>query len=208
MPNSENASQTHPDPRRARRRLRSARTRILLAGALLALLGVGALSGPRSLRRPDAEPHRAMVLVAFGRECEPVVREALQQAERSVDVAIFTFTRKSIAEALIHAASQGARVRMKIDAEQAAFEYTKVLLERMAAAGIRIERITMPEGRHMHHKFAIVDRRQVITGSFNWTRRASLENWENAVLIHSKPIAARFQEQWEQVGSKEEAEAE
>ena len=40
----------------------------------------------------------------------------------------------------------------------------------------------------MHHKYALVDCRVLLTGSFNWTRAASRGNVEN-VLVTSEPQA-------------------
>ena len=34
----------------------------------------------------------------------------------------------------------------------------------------------------MHHKFAIIDSRILLNGSFNWTERAVSENCENLVI--------------------------
>src|SRR5258706_3026782 len=35
----------------------------------------------------------------------------------------------------------------------------------------------------MHHKFAVFDRKKVVTGSFNWTPGAEHANYESALLI-------------------------
>ncbi len=150
----------------------------------------------------------AKVRVAFGRECEALVIDALGNAKKSVDIAIYSFARKRIADALRRCARRRVAVRMKMDAEQAKFKYTRELIRKMKQEGIRIETITMPAGQHMHHKFAIIDRKLIITGSFNWTRQASQENWENAVTIQSRKIAKRFRREWNKVGSRDADDAE
>lgn len=144
----------------------------------------------------------ARVEAAFGAECEVKLIEALQGARSSISVAIFSFARKRIAQALLHAKGRGVKVRVKVDAEQAKFEYTEELLAKMKKAGIPVTYITMPEGKHMHHKFAVVDKRRVVTGSFNWTRSATEENWENVVVIESKKIAKCYAAEWEAIGAK------
>jgi cardiolipin hydrolase len=54
----------------------------------------------------------------------------------------------------------------------------------------------------MHDKFAIIDKRLVITGSFNWTVQAVLNNQENLLFISEPSIANRylfeFNKLWEQ----------
>lgn len=41
---------------------------------------------------------------------------------------------------------------------------------------------------HMHHKFAIVDGRLLINGSFNWTRQAVLYNQENCIITDNPQL--------------------
>lgn len=54
----------------------------------------------------------------------------------------------------------------------------------------------------MHHKFAIVDRRMVITGSLNWTTQAIQNNLENVLVLEDaeyvKPFLEEFERIWEQ----------
>jgi hypothetical protein len=48
----------------------------------------------------------------------------------------------------------------------------------------------------MHHKFAIIDRKVVVTGSFNWTRKANKSNFENIVIHHDNDLAADYLEEF------------
>ena len=36
----------------------------------------------------------------------------------------------------------------------------------------------------MHHKFAIIDGKNLITGSFNWTMQAAMGNYENVLITN------------------------
>ena len=44
----------------------------------------------------------------------------------------------------------------------------------------------------MQHKFAVIDERKVITGSFNWSPSAAHNNDETLLVIHSPRLAAHF----------------
>ena len=44
----------------------------------------------------------------------------------------------------------------------------------------------------MHHKFAVIDRKTVITGSFNWSPSAAHQNDEVLLVIESPLLAAHF----------------
>lgn len=168
------------------------------------LLAAVLIAGRCAASEAWVETNSARVRAAFGEHCEPLVLQAIAHGQREIDVAVFSFARKRIAQALIDAARRGVRVRLKLDALQADFEYTGTLIERMRRAGIGVRLVQMPADRHMHHKFAVIDRRIVITGSFNWTRTASEENWENVVAIRSKRIAAGFRAEWRKVKDRSE----
>jgi phosphatidylserine/phosphatidylglycerophosphate/cardiolipin synthase-like enzyme len=44
----------------------------------------------------------------------------------------------------------------------------------------------------LHHKFAVVDNKTVITGSFNWSPSAAHTNDETLLVIHSPQLAKHF----------------
>ena len=53
---------------------------------------------------------------------------------------------------------------------------------------------------HMHHKFAVIDNRYLINGSFNWTRQAVIGNRENVLVTDMyelrQPFIAEFEKLW------------
>lgn len=54
----------------------------------------------------------------------------------------------------------------------------------------------------MHHKFAIVDKKVLITGSLNWTMEAIHNNQENVVIMEDaeyvRPFLDEFERIWEE----------
>jgi phosphatidylserine/phosphatidylglycerophosphate/cardiolipin synthase-like enzyme len=51
----------------------------------------------------------------------------------------------------------------------------------------------------MHHKVIIIDRRVVITGSYNFTGRAEEVNDENVLIIDHPGIAEAYMAEFERV---------
>ncbi len=62
----------------------------------------------------------------------------------------------------------------------------------------------------MHHKFAVVDGRKVLSGSFNWTMQAVMGNWENVVVTTDREtvrsFVREFEKIWEEFGRPQERE--
>ncbi|WP_241466979.1 phospholipase D-like domain-containing protein, partial [Prochlorococcus sp. MIT 0702] len=50
----------------------------------------------------------------------------------------------------------------------------------------------LASGDKLHHKFAVIDNKKVITGSFNWSPAAAHTNDETLLLIHSPQLAKHF----------------
>jgi phosphatidylserine/phosphatidylglycerophosphate/cardiolipin synthase-like enzyme len=55
---------------------------------------------------------------------------------------------------------------------------------------------------HMHHKFAVFDRKRLMTGSFNWTRSASEDNEENLIVTPDANLVAAFSARFEALWSR------
>ena len=141
------------------------------------------------------ESYPAEVSAAFNKDCDKLLITKIQQAQKTIYGAIYAFTSKDIAQALI-AQTQKAKIHLKIDKKQAELTYTKTLISIMQKSGIKITLIAMKKDTHMHHKFMIIDKKNVITGSFNWTHNASTNNYENIVYIQSPIIAEMFMKEW------------
>ena len=65
--------------------------------------------------------------------------------------------------------------------------------------GTTIDTVLRPGNRvpiKYHHKFAVIDAAVVGTGSFNWTKLAETDNYENLVILGSKGIAKQFRDQF------------
>jgi phosphatidylserine/phosphatidylglycerophosphate/cardiolipin synthase-like enzyme len=51
---------------------------------------------------------------------------------------------------------------------------------------------------HMHHKFAVMDDRKVITGSFNWTKGSS-NNYENVLICGDLQVVSAYGQEFERL---------
>ena len=120
---------------------------------------------------------------------EQRVVNMFRTCKKSLDLAIFTFTRDSIAQAVLEAYQRGVKVRCIGDDGNSKVKGSDVRL--LASIGIPCK--TDNNLRfHMHNKMAIIDNSVVITGSFNWTSQAVNKNQDNILFIEDKNIATQY----------------
>ncbi|MGI4870320.1 MAG: phospholipase D-like domain-containing protein [Janthinobacterium lividum] len=111
-------------------------------------------------------------------------------AKQSVHVAVAWFTDHTLFAALLARQRAGVPVALCLTRDEKAINFQPGGLpfaELEAAGG----RVVVVENRLMHHKFCILDERDVLTGSYNWTHRAAYHNEENLVLTTGDPELAR-----------------
>lgn len=149
---------------------------------------------------------QAHVATAFRGQCEELLLAAVQRAQKEVLVACYSFSRRSLADALIEKAGQGITVRIKMDAGQAQSEPCEETVAKLQSSAADLRLISMPEKRAMHNKFVVIDRRWVLTGSYNFTTAATDGNWENIVQIESPDVAERFAKEWQKIANRKERE--
>lgn len=117
--------------------------------------------------------------------CTDAIVRLIKGSNRSIDVAIYSFTSKKIAKALIDAHDRGVKVRVIIDEGNGKSRFcVGPLLEK---AGIEVRYKKGSGGGLMHNKYAIYDGKILSTGSFNWTGSAEKRNDENLVIIRNDP---------------------
>lgn len=60
----------------------------------------------------------------------------------------------------------------------------------------------------MHHKFAIIDREVILTGSTNWTMQALHGNWDNVIITNQRvfvePFVKEFDRMWAELTKGED----
>jgi len=141
---------------------------------------------------------------AFGKNCEKLLAGEIKLAKKEVLVAIYSITKWSIRDALVEAAERGAAVKVKYDAGSADYKGMGDAISHMKKRGVECIAVEMKnEDAKMHHKFTVIDRKEVLTGSYNYTVPASSgENYENLVLIESDEIAKKFADEFERIKSK------
>ncbi|GAB5547399.1 MAG: phospholipase D-like domain-containing protein [Sandaracinaceae bacterium] len=150
--------------------------------------------------RPEAPTLRAEVLFSPGPGCLNAITRCLEEAQKSVDICVFTVTDDRLAAAILDAHRRGVAVRLLTDDDKSFDRGSDI--ERLEAAGVPVR--TDRSEHHMHHKFALFDRALLITGSYNWTRSAARHNRENLLVSDDPrlvgPYLRRFDEDWDGLG--------
>lgn len=124
---------------------------------------------------------------------EAVIRE-LKRAKKSIYFALFTFTSKKIAQVLVHKYAENLEVRGIMEKYQ-----DDPFCQYQSLKRLRMKIIWDRNFYFMHHKFFVVDDSLVITGSFNPTWRATYQNKENLVIIHSPSLAKKYQAEFDKL---------
>jgi mitochondrial cardiolipin hydrolase len=132
-------------------------------------------------------------------KCSAHILREIDQAKKELLVAVYAFTHDELANALVQAKKRGVTVQVVIDREFDAgnehskgkfFEAQKIPLRRLS--GVRSAAFDKDSGL-MHQKFAVIDRRIVFTGSYNWTHSADSSNDENLLLFRDAgPLAEEY----------------
>ena len=129
-----------------------------------------------------------------GGACHEAVLGCLDAARSSLDICVFTITDDRIAYAIRRAQRDGVKIRIITDNEKAWDLGSDVYS--LADAGLKVRQDV--DANHMHHKFAVVDDRKVITGSFNWTKGSS-HNYENILICGDLQVASAYRQEFDRL---------
>jgi phosphatidylserine/phosphatidylglycerophosphate/cardiolipin synthase-like enzyme len=126
--------------------------------------------------------------------CADRVVNEINKAHREVLVLAYSFTSKAITEALIAAHKRGVMVEVVLDHSNEKEPHTD--LPELIDAGLKP--LVDPHHAIAHNKVMVIDRKTVLTGSFNFTRQADHENAENLLVVnHHRDIVAAYRQNFE-----------
>lgn len=139
-----------------------------------------------------------------------LIAQKISQATKSIDLALFVFSEQQLANILAAKQQQNIKIRAILE-PSFAFRYYSEGLDLLGVA--RSDKcsyeannqpwktpatVVVPQlakGDLLHHKYALIDNRIVITGSHNWSEAANHKNDETLLIIENPTIAAHFQQE-------------
>ncbi len=133
------------------------------------------------------------------REYEQAIIELIDNAKESVVIGMYYISTevetnnpvKMLLNYLIEAEKRGVEVKIYLNTKFPDVSYEELVgddeFKRLKDAGC--EMYFIPQGRRLHDKDIIIDRRYVVEGSMNWSIVALKNNFESATLIDSPGLA-------------------
>ncbi|MFN7228785.1 MAG: phospholipase D-like domain-containing protein [Synechococcaceae cyanobacterium] len=144
------------------------------------------------------------------------LEQQLAGTRQRLDMALFVFSAQNLTDAMARLRARHVRIRLLGDPGFASRPFSELLdllgvslpdrrcrLEagnrpwQQVQQGVGSPRL--PRGDKLHHKFAVIDGRSVITGSFNWSPSAAHQNDETLIRIDSPLLARHFEVEMERL---------
>ena len=137
------------------------------------------------------------VIFTRGRSVAEEIERLIRATETSVDAALYRLNNPRLARLLAEAAGRGIRVRIVLD--RGKYEETAATRELVAETRLPFRLLPgrLGRGSKMHHKFAILDDRAVLTGSYNWTLESEKENFENLMILRDPQQLKLYRQEFE-----------
>ena len=129
-----------------------------------------------------------LFLLPQDKEAEKTLIDRINGAQKSLKVAMFTWTSARFAEAVIAAHKRGVLVEVALD-RQSCHGTSRKIARLLHREGIALFQNQGPG--LLHHKFALIDDTTLITGSANWTVGAFKRNAEVVLILN--PLTAEQQ---------------
>lgn len=130
---------------------------------------------------------------------EDRILQEIENAKYAIFVSVAWFTNKRIFERLRKKAQENCYVSIMIQLDDvnnsSGIDYSRIAIGRS-------EYFVIPTGTELlHDKYCIIDFQKVITGSYNWTYKAS-QNHENIIILTDSSIASQYISRFEQLKQK------
>lgn len=135
---------------------------------------------------------------------QEILVQLIDQEQTSIKIAIFSFTDGKIAQALVDARRRGVKVEVIVDVTGIKDKFSKI--EWLKSNGITVivydPKNTSIYNDIMHHKFVVFGKNVggkslLWTGSYNFTKSATLKNQENVLVLDEIHLIAKYERQFE-----------
>ena len=130
---------------------------------------------------------------------EQRILKEIKDAHYAIFVSVAWFTNKKLFQALLEKAKNNCYVSIIIQLDeinsQSGIDYSQIQIGRSECFKIS------KDAELLHDKFCVIDFQKVITGSYNWTYKAS-HNSENILILNDPTIATQYISRFEKQKAK------
>lgn len=120
--------------------------------------------------------------------CVSRIVRLFDSARKSVDICVYTITDDRIRDAILAAHHRNVPIRIISDNDKSDDLGSDIHQLDRRGVPVRVDRSEF----HMHHKYAVFDGKQLLTGSYNWTRSAAQRNEENFLITNDATLLKSF----------------
>jgi phosphatidylserine/phosphatidylglycerophosphate/cardiolipin synthase-like enzyme len=115
--------------------------------------------------------------------CQAAIVREMMQAKSEILVQAYSFTADPLTFALVELKKKGVVVDIVLDKSNEIDRYSDLHFFIENSMDVKIDH----EHAISHNKIMIIDRKVVITGSYNFTNQAEGDNAENVIIIKGNP---------------------
>lgn len=141
-------------------------------------------------------------MIRDGVYCEnqrDVVEEALLSAKQNVKIAVAWINFHEYSDVIFALLKKGIEIKIAVNDDIKNKRYANIIRD-LCSVGLQIKMIRMPnQYNYMHHKFCVVDNSMCMMGSFNWTKNANENNYEDLSISHDMNLISGYLIQFDTV---------
>ena len=127
---------------------------------------------------------------------EHVIKE-VESTTSTLDLAVHEITSSEMAQAFLKAKGRGVKVRIIADSRQAKMKSSKITY--LIHQGILVKVLGGKGKELMNHRFAILDGKKVITGSYDWSRPPESSSYENVLILTDSEVVSSYQKEFDRL---------
>ena len=118
----------------------------------------------------------------------------INKTTREIKIAVAWFTNPHLFSSLLTLLDKEKTIEIILADDAINFSNRKINFQQLIDKGVEIRISRFP--KLMHNKFCIIDERLLITGSYNWTKSAEINNHENVIVSTELKLISQFNSQF------------
>jgi len=134
------------------------------------------------------------MITALFSNIERALISNIQKTKSNIKIAVAWFTNPKLFEALLPLLNSEVSIEIILADDAINFSNKNIDFQQLINEGVEIKISRFPN--LMHHKFCIIDDRLLITGSYNWTKSAEINNHENVIISNDLALVSIFKNQF------------